>query len=141
MVLVGAFNNDWTLRLTGELRFYFESDSGRHLDLVRDRLHPEQQSWAVRSDTPAAQTPVDYAIVTRVFNPTTEQTVVVVVVAGLKGAGTNVAGEFVTNPTYLGKALRLAPPEWAGKNVQFVISAEMYSGSPGPPTVVAEHYW
>ena len=139
VVLVGAFNNDWTLRLTGELRFYFESELTQHLDLVRDRLHPGQRAWAVRSDTPTALTPVDYAIVTRVQNPAAEQTVVVA--AGLKGAGTCAAGEFVTNPPCLGKALRSAPPGWAGKNVQFVISSTVYSGSPGPPTVVAEHFW
>ena len=43
LVLVGALNNDWTLRLTGELRFYFELDSERKVEIVRDRQNPIRQ--------------------------------------------------------------------------------------------------
>ncbi len=139
VVLIGAFNNDWTLSLTGELRFYFDSEPARKLDLVRDREHPDQQSWAVRSDLQASQIPMDYAIVTRVFNRTTEQAVVVA--AGIKGAGTAAAAEFLTNPAYLAKALESAPPDWSRKNVQFVLAARMFSGSAGPATVIATQYW
>jgi len=38
----------------------------------------------------------DYAIVTRVVDPTTERTVVMV--AGIEGYGTLIAGEFITDP-------------------------------------------
>jgi len=28
-----------------------------------------------------------------------------------------------------------------GKNAQFVLGTKMYGGAPGPPTVLASHYW
>lgn len=139
VVLIGAFNNEWTLNLTGELRFYFDDEPQRKMDVVRDRLHPDNRSWEVRNDVPVTQIPVDYAIVSRVFNATTEQAVVVA--AGLRGGGTYAAGEFLTNPTYLERALKNAPPHWEAKNVQFVLSTRMFSGSPGPAQVVSAHYW
>lgn len=138
-VLVGAFNNDWTLSLTGELRFYFEEDPDHKVETVRDRLYPDNRSWQVRGDIPIAQVPMDYAIVSRVYNPTTEQAVVVA--AGIRGGGTTAAGEFLTNPTYLAQALKYAPPHWAERNVQFVLATKLYSGNPGPAKVVAAHYW
>jgi hypothetical protein len=139
VVLVGAFNNEWTLSLTGELRFYFESEPQNKLDLVKDRQRPDFRGWAVRSDLAAAQVPMDYAIVTRVFNLTTEKAVVVA--AGVKGGGTSAASEFLTNPAWLAAALRGAPRDWAERNVQFVLAVKMFSGSPGPPSVVAAHFW
>ena len=45
----------------------------------------------------------DYAIVTRVFDPSTEKTVISV--AGIEAYGTLAAGEFVTEPEYVGVAL------------------------------------
>ena len=38
-VLIGAFNNEWTLSLQGDLRFYFENDSHHHSQVIRDRFH------------------------------------------------------------------------------------------------------
>jgi hypothetical protein len=139
VILVGALNNEWTHNLTGELRFYFEAEPQNKIDLVRDRQHPDKRDWSVRSDLAINQVPVDYAIVTRVFNPTTEQ--VVVVAAGVKGSGTNAAGEFLTNATYLMQALKNAPQGWEHKNLQFVLSTKVFSGIPGPPSLVAAHYW
>lgn len=137
LVLVGAINNDWTLKLTGELRFYFETVGNQVF--VRDRQQDNRRDWSARTDIPFSKLPMDYAIVTRVFNRTTEQSVVVA--AGNRGAGTEAAGEFLTSGTYLEQALRSAPANWQGKNVQFVLSARVFSGSPGPPTVIASHYW
>lgn len=138
-VLIGAFNNSWTLNLTGEQRFYFAEDPANGLEIVKDRLHPDNRQWQVRSEAVAAQIPMDYAIVSRVFNPTTERAVVVA--AGIRGGGTTAAGEFLTNPSYLKEALRGAPNNWDRRNVQFVLSIRMFGGNPGPPAVVAAHYW
>ena len=137
VVLVGAFNNEWTLRLAGEQRFYFDSENGEFF--VRDRQNPSNHGWQSRTDpgNPGMQT--DYAIVSRIHNATTEQAVVVA--AGIKGGGTYAAGEFLTNSGYLEAALKNAPTGWRDKNVQFVLSTQIFSGTPGPPQVVAAHYW
>jgi hypothetical protein len=138
-VLIGAFNNEWTLSLTGELRFYFDQDAEHKTDVVRDRQNPGDRSWRVRTDLPDNQIPMDYAIISRVFNATTEQPVVVA--AGIKGAGTYAAGEFLTKRSYLADALQKAPRDWAHKNVQFVLATRLFSGNPGPPQVVAAYFW
>jgi hypothetical protein len=138
-VLIGAFNNSWTLSLTGELRFYFAEDAASKTYLVRDRLHPENHAWEVRTDQQPTQDYEDYAIVSRVYNTTTEQPVVVA--AGIKGGGTAAAGEFLTNPAYLEVALANAPRHWEKRNVQFVLKTRLFGGAAGPPQIVASHYW
>ncbi len=138
-VLIGGFNNSWTLSLTGEQRFYFESDHANQLEIVRDRLNPRNREWEVRRDHALDQIPMDYAIVSRVFSPTLEQTIVVA--AGIRGGGTQAAGEFLTNPEYLNAALKDSTPGWEKKNVQFVLATRMFSGNPGPAQVIARHFW
>ena len=39
-VLIGAFNNAWTLRLTGQLRFSFVNDREHHIEWIRDAKDP-----------------------------------------------------------------------------------------------------
>jgi hypothetical protein len=137
-VLIGAFNNEWNLGLTGELRFYFESE-GTEADFVRDRKNPSKSDWKVPNSWPYPRPATDYAIVSRVVNSTTEQTVVTV--AGTTGFGTQAAGEFLTNEAYLAEALKQAPGDWPKKNMQVVLSTRVMSGAPGPPQVLAVHFW
>jgi hypothetical protein len=136
-VLVGGFNNDWNLGLTGELRYYFEN--GDEADFVRDRTNPGKSDWKVINTWPYTHPPTDYAIVSRVVNSTTEQTVVTI--AGITGFGTQAAGEFLTNESYLAEALKQAPTDWARKNMQVVLSTRVMSGAAGPPQVLAVHFW
>ncbi len=138
-VLIGAFNNSWTLSLTGELRFYFEQDVTSGAYLVRDRLNPGNRAWEVRADQQTDQDYTDYAIVSRVFDTVTERSIVVA--AGIKGGGTAAAGELLTNAAYLDEALRNAPTHWENKNLQFVLKTRLLGGNAGPPEVIAAQYW
>ena len=81
----------------------------------------------------------DYAIVTRVFDPSTEKTVVSV--AGIEAYGTLAAGESVTEPEYVGVALRSVLRDWRHRNVQFVLTTKIIDGTPAPPRVLASHVW
>jgi hypothetical protein len=81
----------------------------------------------------------DYAIVSRVRDPKTEQTAVIV--AGIASWGTLAAAEFVTNPDHLKKLEAFAPRHWEQKNVQVVIATDVIRGSSGPPMVLAAHFW
>ena len=56
-------------------------------------------------------------------------------------AGTRTAGEFLTNPSYFKEGLEGAPPDWHRKKMQIVLSTHVMSGLPGPPQVVAIHFW
>jgi hypothetical protein len=139
-VLVGAFNNEWTMRLTSDLRFYFEFGANRNSMVIRDRQDPNRKDWAGPRNWPApADLGSDYAIVSRVFNPTIEQTFVSV--AGGSGFGTYAAGEFLANEEYFAAAIHGAPRDWYRKNMQVVLSVNVISGTPGPPKVLATYFW
>src|SRR5262249_38215600 len=116
VVLVGGFNNSWTLRLTSQLRFNFERDRTLNNCWINDRQNPSQKSWLVNVSTPYLKLAEDYALITRVFDPTTEQ--IVVVAAGIGIYGTMAAGEFVTGPSHMEELIRQAPKNWERKNIQ-----------------------
>jgi hypothetical protein len=138
-VLIGAFNNDWTLALAGELRFNFVHLEKTATSMVQDRLDPRNTAWAVANAWPYTRIAGDYAIVTRARNATTEQWVVIG--AGITQFGTVAAGEFLSNPTYFDAALKTAPRDWYRKNMQVVLSVKVMSGTAGPPNVLAVHFW
>jgi hypothetical protein len=139
-ILIGAFDNAWTIDLTGELRFYFDQESSTHEQIIRDRRNPTQSKWKlINAWPPTKDIRTDYALVTRVVHPTTEGTVVTL--AGISEFGTEAAAEFVTTPTYLVKALARAPADWSRKNLQVVLSTTVMSNTSGPPQIVAVHSW
>src|SRR5262249_34147632 len=70
-VLIGAFNNTWALRLTGQLRFSFVRDPDTHTSWIQDRENPQSRKWAHRMDVPFSSLSEDYGIVSRVWDPTT----------------------------------------------------------------------
>ena len=80
----------------------------------------------------------DYALVSRVLDPTTER--MVVVVAGLTGYGTAAAAEFLS-----GSGMKViahdAPKHWARKNLQLVLGMDVISGNSGPARVLEKHFW
>jgi hypothetical protein len=139
-ILIGGFNNDWTMHLTSDLRFYFERGASTESMMIRDRQDLTQKDWAGSRNWPApADLASDYAIVSRTFNPMIEQTVVSV--AGASGYGTYAAGEFLSNEEYFAAALHNAPRDWYRKNIQVVLSVKVISGTPGPPKVLATYFW
>ncbi len=136
-VLVGGMNNEWTLRLTSGLRFSFvRQPNGAR---VEDKQNPSNTGWSVDFTTPLAQFNRDYAIVSRLRDAKTEQTVVVV--AGIGSWGTLAAGEFVTRQEHLAKLEQLAPKHWERGNLQVVLATDVIRGSSGPPVVLATHFW
>jgi hypothetical protein len=137
VVLVGAFNNEWTLRLTGPLRFRFQNQ--RPLLWIVDSQNPSAKSWKVDLSQPYLQVADDYGIISRVRDPTTGR--VVVVAAGLSGWATEAAGEFLAEPKYLEEIAKNAPKGWERKNMQVVIGTKVIAGNSGPPSVLATHFW
>ena len=134
-VLIGAFNNSWTLNMTDSLRFVFEDgDSpGMH---VQDRIDRSRSWWPKFSNGKFVE---DYAIISRILDSRTGN--VLVTVAGLDHTGTRAAGEFVTNAQLLAEFVRHAPNNWREKNLQIVLHTNVVNNIPGLPTIVAEHYW
>jgi hypothetical protein len=138
-VLIGAFSNDWTIRLTDPLRFHFEIDPTSQQSWIADRQNPNQRIGLNLTRTDAVVRKQDFAIVARFFDPTTKQNTIIL--AGLGGHATQVAGEFVTSKADLDEVFSHAPRGWDHKNVELVISTDIVDGSAGPPRVVSSYYW
>ncbi len=131
-ILVGAFNNEWTMNLVSDLRFTFAEDSSGIR--ISDKNIPGR-FWPPLPRTSAQ----DFAIVSRLKDSRTGQ--FTVIIAGLTSRGTEAAAEFVANPSDLEAGLKGAPPDWTVRNLELVIETDVIQGVSGPPHVVASYYW
>jgi hypothetical protein len=141
-VLIGAFNNEWSLRLTRHLRYTLSLDENAHLIYIRDSKDPNSRAWSWRTDQPRTNEgqvggpPVhDFALVSRIRNSETGHAVVVV--GGLYRYGTEAAGEFLTDPQMMKSIARSVQLGNGDRNLQIVLETTVTDGTPGPPKVVA----
>ncbi len=135
-VLIGAFDNIWTMRITQDLPFGFEYDShGRRLI---DRKSSPKRSWTLQWQAPT-KLAKDYAIVARIHDKVTGQPVIII--GGILGEGTEAASEVVSNPAYLDEMLKKAPKNWDQLNLEAIIETNVIEGHAGPPTVLAVETW
>jgi hypothetical protein len=139
-VFVGAFDNAWTLRLTGPLRYHFANDATMTRLWIEDSRAPGQSKWVVdRSVQMATNNYRDYAIVARFTDSNTGQ--VAVVIAGIGRGGTRVAGEFLTDNSDLAQLMRAAKQGGDKKNMEAVLSTQIIDGEPGSPKMEAVYFW
>ena len=136
-VLIGAFDNPWTMRITQDLPIGFEYNN--RVREVVDRLSSPKRSWALQWQVPGQSLARDYAVVARIHDKVTGEPVIIL--AGILGEGTEAASEVVSNQTYLDAVLEKAPRNWDQLNLEAVVEANVIEGHPGPPTVVAVRTW
>ena len=136
-ILIGMFSNAWTLQLGAEFRFVptIEGD-GHHVGII-DRQHPEK-SFRLARPWPSLKVPRDYALISRVFDRATGT--LVLTAGGITPYGTAAAGEFLTVPEHLERALGTVH-EWSDRSLQIVLETQVIDGAAGPPRVVATHVW
>jgi hypothetical protein len=137
-ILIGGFNNEWTMRLTQGMRFTFAADPRTIVLRINDKQNPSAD-WAVDMAMPSNNLTADYALVSRVYDSTTQR--MVVVAAGIGVSGTLAAGEFLTDPRYMELLAKQAPRDWERKNVQVVITTQVINGHSGPPRIVVANFW
>jgi hypothetical protein len=137
VVLIGAFNNDWSMRLMGPRRFSFERDGDTFW--IKDAQNPSDRSHSVNYAMPYLKLTEDFALVSRVLDPVTER--MVVLAGGLTGYGTIAASELLSNPAYMETIAASAPAKWPRKNVEVLISTKVINGESGPPKAVIAHFW
>ena len=138
-VLIGAFNNDWSLRFTGELRYQFRASATGRDEWVEDTTQPGVRKWGLSNVPTNGDVAEDYAIVTRALNPRTGR--MLVVLGGLTYHATMAAGEFVTNPESMRNANSTLPENWSRKNLQIVLATRVTANQNGPPRVIASCVW
>jgi hypothetical protein len=136
-VLIGAFDNIWTMRITQDLPFGFETDNQIRKLVDRKSSHP--RFWTLQWQVPNMKLAKDYAIVARIHDNVTGQPVIIL--AGILGDGTEAASEVVSNPVYLDDMLKKAPKNWEQLNLEAVIEANVIEGHPGPPKILAVETW
>jgi hypothetical protein len=141
-VLIGAFNNNWTIRATDQMRFRFQLDTKSGDWWIEDTATPgkriglssaEQMAQRGRADT------TDYAIIARQYDTETRQPTVVI--AGLNIYGTVAAGEFATTPQYMEELAKHAPRDWFRKNMEIVVAVDVVTGTASAPRVVESFFW
>ncbi len=138
-ILIGAFTNQWSLRMTEDLRFGFGADNDGGSG-IRDRMHPEKDEWKFGKDFwPDPKSWTDYGLITRIRHSPTGR--ITLIAAGLHRHATSAAGEILASASYLDEALRLAPRGWEGKSIQIVFATSVMEGNAGPPRILAVHTW
>jgi hypothetical protein len=137
IVLIGAFDNFWTLRVTRDLRFGFEFDKG--IQRLIDRKGQKRVIWEFTPAVTYRELRTDYAIVARIHDKMTGQPVIIV--GGILDKGTEAASEVLYNPVYLDALLAKAPKNWDRLNLEAVIRTQLVEGHPGPPSIVAVETW
>jgi len=141
VVLIGAFNNEWSLRLTRQLRYSLAMDVDQHLIYIRDARNPASRNWSWGTNQPrepvtGANSPKlqDFALISRIRDSGTGH--VVVVIGGLYTYGTEAAGEFLTDPDLMQAIATQVRASGGGQNLQIILGTTVTDGTPGPPRVL-----
>ena len=139
-VFIGAFDNEWTLRLTAPLRYHFANDPGMTEFRIVDSTDPSQPGWVInRLQQTATNNYRDFAIVARFTDSTTGK--LAVVAAGVGRGGTLVAGEYLTDSGDLAQLEHAAARAGNKKNMEVVLSTQIIDGQPGTPKIEASYFW
>lgn len=142
VVLIGAFNNEWSLRLTRSLRYSLAMDPEKNLVYIRDAKNSQSRDWSWGTNQPreplvGANSPKvqDFALISRIRDSETGH--VVVVVGGLYTYGTEAAGEFLSDPGRMKIVDEMVHLKGMERNLQIVLQTTVTDGIPGPPRVIA----
>lgn len=137
-ILLGGLDNPWTLRAQQYLHYRMGSN-GNGLDWIVDARNPERKAWIVDLTQPYSALNVDYAIVARFFDQSTQEPTLIV--AGLGENGTKAATEFLTDPSTLQRLSGDWIASTKGRNFEVVLETQLINGSYGPPRVLAKEIW
>jgi hypothetical protein len=136
-VIVGAFNNRWTLQITSNLHFGFVEQNGDYM--IRES-GGTGRIWVRHFRDKRDQDPSeDTGIVARLLDSGTGQ--FTIVAAGIGELGTQAAAELVTRQDLLEHAVRDLPAGWQKKNLELLVQTTITDSVPGPPRVVAVYVW
>lgn len=138
-VLIGAYDNSWTLRETANLRFHFANNPEMTQFWIEDRNNPEKREWTLDRDVQQKGVYKDFALIGRYVDPNTDRWVIVL--AGIARGGTVAAGEFLVDPNRMSDLMKSAPKGWARRNMEVVLETQVIDGRSGPPRLVAANFW
>ena len=134
VVLFGAYNNPWTLRLMAPLRLHFAVNGS---EKIVDSRQPGQE-W-MRNTTQGYGSGDDYALIARFHDPTTGS--LVVALAGLGRNGTEAAAQFVSSEPFMSMLRQRIGPAFDDHNLEILLKTSVVDGRTGVPVVVAVQAW
>jgi hypothetical protein len=136
-VLIGAYNNEWTLQLANNLRLRFSPRPKQQIyDSKNPSLHWERSASPPYTTYNGAR---DFAIVARYHDSVTDN--VVVIIAGLGINGTIAAAKFATSPEYLRLLESKLGPDWERKNVEVLLETSVIKNEFGEPFITTVYVW
>lgn len=130
VVLLGAYNNKWAMRLLQSQRYRFTYEP---IESIEDSTRP-QVHWTRDRSQPYSSTD-DYALVARFRDSTTGGWVIVL--AGLGRNGTEAAAQFATSPHYMQQIKDQIGQKLSDRNIEIVMKVKVIDGKTGAPTVQA----
>jgi len=133
-ILLGAFNNQWSLRLVEPLRFHFASEPA---ESIVDQMQP-QVRW-VRDPSLPYSSADDFALLARYRDNTTDSWVVVL--GGVGRNGTEAAAEFASSPRYMQLLRVQLGKDFNTRNIEAVLKVSVIDGKTGAPSILAVHAW
>lgn len=139
VVMIGALDNDWTLRLTDSLPFRFVRPADGSAYRIVDARSAMAPVYEVDRSLPYSAVSQDYGIVARFLNPITERPTVIV--AGLGANGTNAAMSLVTSDDLFRQFAASAPRDWRKRNFELLLATQTRGGKAAPPKILAAQYW
>jgi hypothetical protein len=134
VILLGGYNNQWTLRLIEPLRFHFVPNAD---EVIVDRMQP-QAHWSRDGSLPYSSAD-DYALIARFRDASTDGWVIVF--AGLGRNGTEAAAQFATSPHYMQLLRDQIGKDFSNQNVEVVLKVNVVDGKTGAPSILAVHVW
>ncbi len=139
VVLVGAFNNPWTVAATRDLRYHYMRDLTAEGALWGIQDRETGRSWKLFNLQPLPNTSIDYALITRLLDA--RRGAMTVALGGLAQFGTEAAGQVLSSPEGMEQIARLAAPGWESRNMQVVIQTEVAGLAAVSPKVLEVHVW
>jgi len=130
-VLIGALDNNWTMRFSKDIPFVFQVTADGHTGQIVETA--TNKTWSLDIYTPHAHITRDYGIVACYKNRLTGEPVILIA-----GISSQAAGELLTSPSLI-KSIHAS----LGKvdNFELVIETEAIDGHAGPPQIVASKFW
>jgi hypothetical protein len=135
VILLGGYNNQWSLRLLQPLRFHFSPETAG--EAIVDEASPGVR-WERDPALPYSSAD-DYALVARFRDTKTDSWVVVL--AGLGRNGTEAAANFATSPHYMQLLRDRLGRDLSNRNVEAVLQLNVIDGKTGAPSIVAVRAW
>jgi hypothetical protein len=134
VILLGGYNNQWTLRLLQPLRFHFAPEAQAS---ILDSTQPHVR-WERDHSLPYSSAD-DYALIARFRDSTTDSWVIVL--AGVGRNGSEAAAQFVSSPHYMQLLRDKIGSDFSNRNIEAVLKVSVIDGKTGAPSLMAAYAW